>query len=348
MDFKQGPNNQQGPGNQGPNFNQFQRNAEEIKNGALKSIRKIGIFFIIIAILLSLNSFIYIVKEDEVATVKEFGNITKVIVDVDNDVAVKQGALDSKFKDVEVVRAKGLFFKIPFITQVDKDTSKLLTYISNSANINTKDKIKYEIAMYAQWEITHPGLYDASMRTVTNANRIIDEVAYAVVIEKINTLSSNQFLTDKEALNVVLDEAILQLNTNLATKGIEIRDIEVYRTILPPSNIESTYAKMIAERGAIAQQKRSEGLEIYNNTVADTDREVAQIKADAIEEAETIKGEADASALEIYAEGFNRDPEFYEFWRTMKSYEETIDADTVIFLDKNNEYLKFFSNTSGN
>ena len=250
----------------------------------------------------------------------------------------------TRFKNVKIVTQKGLHFKKPFITTVEKNTSKLLTYISNSAKINTKDKIKYEINMYAQWEITHPGLFRTSLGTVNKANSKIDEVAYAVVIEKINSLSSIQFLTDKDALYDVLDVAVAALNEKLATQGIVIKDIEIYRTILPPSNIESTYKKMIAEREAIAQQIRSEGLEIYQNTVADTDRNVAEIKAAAIEESEKVRGEANATALEIYANGFSKDPAFYEYWRTLISYEKTIDEDSVIYLNSDNEYLKFFKN----
>ena len=197
--------------------------------------------------------------------------------------------------------------------------------------------------MYAQWEITHPGLFKSSMGSITKANSVIDEIGYAAVIEKINSLTSTEFMTDKEKLYAVLITAKEELNRNLALKGIALIDIEIYRTILPPSNIESTYNKMIAEREAIAEQKRAEGLELYQNTVSDTDKEVATINAESIETAEKILGNADATALEIYANGFSIDPSFYEFWRTLKSYENSFDEDTVIYLDRNNDFLKYFS-----
>ena len=100
---------------------------------------------------------------------------------------------------------------------------------------------------------------------------------------------------------------------------------------------------MVAERAAIAQQKRSEGQELFQNTVADTDRQVAQIIAESIETSETIRGEADATALEIYANAFSVDPEFYELWRTLRSYESVIDEDTVIYLNSDNAYLNLFN-----
>ncbi len=334
--------------NQGENRQEakeaFEQNYTHAKTEIKKNMRFVGLLFVVILIGILLSNSFYIVKEDEIATVRELGEIKKIVVDATNVEAQKQNERDPRFKDVVVDTTKGLKFKIPFITTVDKDTSKIITYISNTAKINTQDKIKYEINMYAQWKIIHPGVFRTSLGTVTRANSKIDEITYAVVIEKINSLTSLQFLANKETLESVLAVAKDELNVNLASQGIMLVDIDIYRTILPPSNIESTYKKMVAEREAIAQQIRSEGLEIYQNTVADTDRNVAQIKANAIEESETIRGEADATALEVYASGFTKDPEFYEFWRTMKSYEETIDADTVLYLDKNNSYLNFFSN----
>ena len=103
---------------------------------------------------------------------------------------------------------------------------------------------------------------------------------------------------------------------------------------------------MVDERNAIAQQIRSEGLEYYQNTVADTDRQVSEIKAEAYETSEIIRGQADAEALEIYAAGFSQDPEFYQLWRTLRAYEHAIDEDTVIYLDRNNEFLRVFSGSN--
>lgn len=327
------------------NFEQaFSRGSKSMLKSAKSSAKLIAVGIIVIALVVLLANSFYIVREDEVATVRELGEVKRIVVDATNVDAQLQNDLDSRFKDVVIDTNKGLKFKMPFITTVEKDTSKLLTYVSSMAKINTKDKIKYEISMYAQWQITHPGIFRSSLGTISRANSKIDEIAYAVVIDRINRLSNNDFLYDKIALDTVLDEAMTELNKNLASQGLRLNDIDVFRTILPVSNIESTYKKMVAEREAIAQQIRSEGLELYQNTVADTDRSVAEIKAEAIESSEKIKGEADATALEIYADGFSKDPEFYEFWRTMKSYETTIDEETILYIDKNNQYLEFFSN----
>ncbi len=321
--------------------------SENIKENSKKVMGKFGksfIFILILAIILSTaSSFVFTVREDEVAVVREFGKITKIIIDRDSIETENQHNLKPELKGVKLIYDKGLFFKIPFITNVQKNTSKLLTYISQPEEINTRDKIKYQITMFAQWEITHPGLFQMTLKSINNASGFLDDQIYPVVIQRINQLNSEVFLTDKEKLYATLNEGLEQLNKKVAENGIVVKDIEIYRTLLPAANIESTYRKMIAEREAIAQQMRSEGQELYQKTVAETDKEVTQTIAQSIEEAEKIRGKADATALEIYAQGFSRDPEFYEFWKTLDSYEKTIDENTVIFIDKNNRFLKYFS-----
>ncbi|MGM0378190.1 MAG: protease modulator HflC [Bacillota bacterium] len=325
-------------------FEDVNEKAQNAKKIFKKNSKNIVFLLILIAVLLFGKSFVYTVSEKEVATVSVFGDIKKVIVDTENDLAVEQNKLDDSFKDIEIINDKGLFFKIPFITTVEKNTSKLLTYKSNTANIVTNDKIKYKVGLYAQWEISHPAFFKTSLGTVNNANAIIDEVVYAVIIEKINDLTSDVFLTDKETVYEELDKSQKILNEELQEKGIVLKDIDIYRTILPDSNIESTHQKMIAERQATAQKIRSEGKEEYRTAVAETDRKVKEIEAGAIEEAENIKGEADAKALEIYADAYSQDKEFYEFYKSLDTYKNSFDKDTTIYLDKSNPFLKYFNN----
>jgi membrane protease subunit HflC len=335
MDFNNGPNKQ--------SFEDINAKTQKVKKSLLKNTRSFVTILIILLLLISAKSFIYTVAEDEVAVVSILGDIQKVIVDKENMLAVEQNKIDSRFSEVEIIKDKGLFFKIPYITTVNKMSSKLITYISNSANIVTQDKIKYQVALYAQWEISHPGLFKTSLGTISQANAVIDEVVYAVIIEKINSLRSDTFLTDKDTVIAELDKSQELLNIRLAEKGIVLRDIEIYQTILPEANIESTHQKMIAERQAVAQKTRSEGKELYRTTVAKTDREVKEIESSAIEEAEGVKGSADAEALEIYANAYSKDPGFYEFYQSLESYKESFDENTTIFLDKNNPYLKYFN-----
>jgi len=256
---------------------------------------------------------------------------------------LEEGKKESQFDNVKVEVKKGLGFKIPIYHTIERETGKLLTYTSQQEIINTKEKRQFEMSMYAQWHISHPGIFNVSLKTTEGANIVLDDLIYPVIIKGINRLTAEEFLNDKDALNKMLDTALEDLNTVVAEYGIVVKDIEIFRTLLPENNIQSTYAKMRADREAVAQEIRSTAQEAYNKKVADADLEAVQIDAQSIEESQKIYGSADAEALKIYADAFNKDPNFYEFWRALEAYRKAVNEDTVIVIDKNNPFLKFFS-----
>lgn len=334
--------------NKTPNFGQnngtpFSDNVRPMKPKKKVPIVRIVLGLLVLAVLLTANMFIYTVEQDQMAVVKVFNDTKQVIVDTNNEDAVEINKLDPRFKNVEVVNKKGLFFKIPFITQVDKYTSKLLTYVSNTGQVTTRDKVKFEVELYAQWEITHPGLFATNYSSTQVANNRIDETLYADIIALINNLDSDAFLTDKEVLYNALEEKKEIYNDKIRNTGIIIKDLEIYRVGIPASNYASVYNKMNAERNAVAAGYRADGQKIYAETISNVDLEAASIEAAAIEESAKIRGEADAEAVKIYADAFSKDPEFYEFWRILQAYDKSLDENTTIYLDKNNPYLKYFS-----
>lgn len=337
--------------NQTPNFGQGGPSANRENVRPIRQEKKVPVVqmiigLILILVLLFANSFIFIVAEDELAVVKMFNETKKVIVDVDNTLAEEVNDLEQDFKDVEVVKDKGLFFKIPFITTVEKHSSKLLTYISNTGQVTTRDKVKFEVRLYAQWEITHPGLYETNYGSIVNTTSKIDETLYADIISLINNLESDEFLTDKDVLYEALENKRSLYNEKNKSTGIYIHDLEIYRVAVPQSNFSSVYNKMNAERNAVAASFRADGQKLYLETISDVDYQVSVIEAVAIETAAQIRGEADADAVQIYADAFSKDPDFYEFWRMLQAYENAIDENTTIYLDKTNPFLKFFSNSS--
>ncbi|MFT9493979.1 protease modulator HflC [Anaerosolibacter sp.] len=298
---------------------------------------------LVIGAVILFNLCTFTVDESTTVVVKTLGNMNKIIVSKDNTVVDIQNKLKPDFKDLVIVKDKGLFFKIPFVQSVNPYTSKLITYQSTEELVTTGDKRQYMVKFFAQYKVTHPGLFEVSMAGFSKANSTLDNLIYPVIIKKINKLPSEEFLTNKEKLYSELEESKKELNEKIAHYGIEVDDIEIHRTLLPPANIASTYDKMIKERQAIAQQMRSEGDEEYDKVVAATDREKKDLIGAAIEESERIRGEADAEALRIYSEAFSKDPGFYEFLRTLKAYESSIDEETTIYLDNNNEILRIFS-----
>lgn len=315
-------------------------NNEKVKEyfGAFK---KAGIAFVIIIGLLFIFSVsTYTVGEAEQVVVSQFGVIKEIVISPENtyvntNIDLMSGN-ETELRNVKITKAKGLRPKIPFITQITKFDSRYLTYVSNSEPVNTLEKKQYLITMYSQWRIANPGLFSITQKEIPRAMTYLDGLIYPSVIQNINRLSADDFLSNKEVLNKALADGLVELNNKVRDSGIEIADIQVHRTILPNANLNSTYDRMIANREKVAQQLRSEGEEEYQKAISSVDREFRIIESEAIKQSEKNKGEGDAAALEIYAKSYSKDPEFYTYWRSLIALQKSIDENTVLVLDRNN------------
>jgi len=168
------------------------------------------------------------------------------------------------------------------------------------------------------------------------------------MVQAINRMTSEEFVNNKEVLNQALSNGLRVINTDMALRGIEVKDIQVHRTILPPANIESTYARMQADRAKVAQQLRSEGQEEYLKAVASADLEARVIQAEAVSKAGTIRGEGDAAALEIYAQAYSLDTSFFSYWRSLQALEKSLDDNATLVLDQNHPLWKDLLNFATN
>jgi len=129
----------------------------------------------------------------------------------------------------------------------------------------------------------------------------------------------------------------------LEVLGIELIDVRIKRADLPSEIEEAVYGRMRSERERIAAQLRAEGEEQARQITSNADKEKEIILAEANKTAEMVKGEGDAQALEIYADAYNQDAEFYRFWRSLESYKTALDQGTSIVLSSDSEYLHFLN-----
>jgi membrane protease subunit HflC len=296
---------------------------------------------ILLALYILFAACTFTVGETEQVVISQFGEYKKVVVSPGNTfIDENMDLMEGKLADVDIVKGKGLFFKVPFITQVNKFDSRLLTYVSDPETINDIEKKQYQITMYAQWRIANPGVFMTTQGNQSTASVYLDNLIYPVVIQLVNSLDTGDFISNKELLNEKLAETLQSLNETVRNAGIEVEDIQIHRTILIAENLQSTYNKMVANRQKVAEQYRAEGMEEYNKAVASADREAKVIRADAITDAERIKGEGDAEALQIYADAYGVDPDFYTYWRSLQAMENGIDENTVLVLDKNHPLWK--------
>ena len=293
---------------------------------------------LLVALIVLISESTFIVGEAEQSVVTRFGVIKRIIINRDNDFHERYFDLlkdEISFSDdVNIVVSSGLQFKVPFIDKVETYSSRLYTYISDSEIVNTAEKKQYYIQTYAQWYIADPALFSLKLGSMSRAEIQLDNLIHPVIVQAINRLLAEDFVSNKDLLNAALEKGLVTLNKDMAQRGIEIKDIQVHRTILPMANLESTYSRMQADRAKVAQQLRSEGAEEYNKAVSSTDLQSRQINADAITEAGAVRAEAEAESMRIYAESYSADPEFYSYWRSLQALKTALNENTTMVLDK--------------
>ena len=316
-------------------------NINEVK--AKNFIKKHGGRTVLIAViailaLILFSESVFIVGEAEQALVSRFGVIKRIITDNNFHEKYAEQLKDeiTSSGSVKMQVGSGLHFKVPFIDKVEKYSSRLYTYISDSEVVNTLEKKQYYITTYAQWSITDPALFSLKLGSMTAAENQLDNIIHPVIVQLINRMLADNFISNKDALNNALQEGLNIVNQDMCVRGIEVKDIQIHRTILPSGNIESTYARMQADRAKEAQQLRSEGDEEYNKVVAAADLEARQIEAAAVSDAGTIRGEAEAMAAEIYANAYSVDADFYAYWRSLQALEAALGDNATLVLDQTN------------
>ena len=165
----------------------------------------------------------------------------------------------------------------------------------------------------------------------------------------------NQFgtRTVQEVVSGERDQLMNILTTDLnlvagAELGIEVLDVRVKKIELPTEVNESVYNRMRTERERLAQELRAKGTEIAEGIRANADRERTIILAEAYKEAEELRGNGDAKATGIYADAYNKDPEFYEFTRSLKAYQSTFENKSdVLLIDPDSDFFKYLDSSKG-
>ena len=143
-----------------------------------------------------------------------------------------------------------------------------------------------------------------------------------------------------DARTKIVEDISGEVNSTIKKLGMEIVDVRIRRVDLPQENEASIYARMEAERKRQANKFRSEGEEEAQKIRAATDRDKTVILADAYKTSQKIRGEGEAKALDIYASSFSKDPKFYEFIRTLETFEKVIDDKTTLVLPGDSKLFK--------
>jgi modulator of FtsH protease HflC len=284
------------------------------------------------------------VGENESAAVLRFGKIIAVYVKTPAQADTVRADLASeseRFGDIKVYSGTGLRLRLPFVDSVKKYNSMLLTYDTSPRQVITSDKKKLIFDNNAQWRIINPALFEVTMGRIEEAQMRLDDIIYSRMNEKVGKILSNVLITDKAEVEKMQNDLAVEISTMMKPYGIEVFDIRVKRTDLPPENYESVYKRMITERERIAAQYRSEGEEEALKVRSSTDQQIMILLSEARKNAEILKGEGDAEAARIYSEAYGKDAGFYDFYNTLEMYKATIGSNTKLVIPSDSEFAKY-------
>ncbi|MGL5799766.1 MAG: protease modulator HflC [Plesiomonas sp.] len=281
---------------------------------------------VIVAVLIGSSS-LFVVPEGERGIMLRFGKVKR----------------DSQ--DVVQVYNPGLHLKAPFFDSVKMLDARVQTMDDQADRFVTAEKKDLIVDSYVKWKIQDFGRYYLS----TGGGNM--QQAEALLKRKISDRLRSEIgsRTIKDIVSgsrgELMDDARNSLNTgadSASDLGIEVVDVRVKQINLPAEVSNSIYQRMRAERNAVAREHRSQGREQAEILKADVDRRVTVMQAEAESKARSMRGEGDATAAKIYADAYNKDPEFYAFIRSLKAYENSFRGkQDMMVLKPDSDFFKY-------
>ena len=255
-----------------------------------------------------------------------------------------------KLRFGEIVRMDyepGLHFKMPFVNTVRKFDNRVLTRNNPNEPFLTAEKKNLRVDFYVKWRIVDVGQY---FRATAGDERLATSRLLEIMKDGLRAQFARQTVQEvvtadrRDVVNELMDTA----GRTARELGIEIVDVRVKTLDLPPDVSESVFNRMRQERARVASQLRAEGAETAERIRSDADRQRTIIIAEAERDSQRIRGAGDARAADIYAEAFNRDREFYDFWRSMQAFRTSIGrGDDMLVIEPEGEFFRFLKDPSG-
>ena len=242
--------------------------------------------------------------------------------------------------------APGLHFKWPIINSVRYFDSRILTLDAQPQRYLTSEKKALMVDSFIKWRVKDVAKYF----TTTGGD---EERAKRLLSQRVDTGLRNEFgvRTVKEVVSGERDQLMNSLTSMLdeiaqQELGVEVIDLRVKRIDLPLEVSESVYNRMRTERQRLARELRAQGNEVAEKIRATADKDKTVILADAYRMAEEIKGDRDAEATATYASAFTKDPEFYDFTRSLKAYQATFETKgDILLIDPDSDFFKYLDNS---
>ena len=289
-------------------------------------MRILAAIFIVFAGIAAAGAYLsaYVVRQTEQAIVLEFGR------------PIEDG----------VITKPGLNWKIPIAQTVDYFDKRILDLDTSPQEVIASDQKRLVVDAFARFRIKDPLQFYKTVRSEETARVRLGTFLDAGIRRALGSATFQDVVRDKR--EDLMKTITRQVNEEAKDLGIEVVDVRIKRADLPEENSEAIYNRMQTERQQEAAEFRAEGSAAANRIRARADRERTVILAEANKKSEQVRGDGDAERNKIFAEAFNKDADFFAFYRSMQAYEAGLkSSDTRLVISPNSEFFRFFGNPSG-
>ena len=241
-----------------------------------------------------------------------------------------------------VIQQPGLHAKLPFIQNVISFDRRLLDFDAPGEEVILGDQRRLIVDSFTRYRINDPLRFYQTVGAT--------EAGIRARLNTIVTSSLRRVLGNEPLLAVlssdrprIMGEIRRQVNEEARQFGIAVEDVRIRRADLPGENTQAILSRMQSERERVAREARAEGAEVAQRVRAGAERERTVLIAEAQAQADILRGQGEQEAIRIFAEAFQRDPAFFQFWRTMQAYREAFtEGDTKMVLTPDSEFFRYF------
>lgn len=239
-----------------------------------------------------------------------------------------------------VVSEPGLDAKWPFVEEVVYFDKRILDLTAPTEEVTSSDQKRLVVDAFARYRINDPLLFYQSVGSIGIANNRLAAILNSSLRSVLAGQPFQAVLSGQRANLMVRIRDIV--NTEGKALGIEVVDVRIRRADLPEANSQAIFGRMRTERQREAADFRAQGSEIGQGIRSRADRDVTVLLAEAERDAAILRGEGDGEAARIYAEAYGRNPDFFEFYRSMRAYEQAMaSSTTTLVLDPSSEFFKY-------
>lgn len=262
-------------------------------------------------------------------------------------VNARQQAIVLRFGEIVDVKSEpGIYFKMPFsffdADNVQMIENRVLRFDLDNIRVQVSGGKFYEVDAFIAYRISNPRVFRSAVSGSVELAEQRLRTRLDAALRRVYGLRGFEAALSEERAEM-MREVRDQMRPDATSLGLEIVDVRIRRTDLTQEVSQQTFERMKAERLAEAERLRARGNEAAQRIRARADREVVEIVAEAQREGEILRGEGDAERNAIFAGAYLRDPQFFDFYRSMSAYGTALNGDgTTMVLSPESEFFRFF------